>query len=253
MSAIKIYTDMLSQPCRALIIYCRVANIPFEFKQTLIKDGMNRTEEYTKIHPFQKLPAAEHNGVPMFESLAIMRYLTSTNDIPDHWYPKDPKSKLRIDQYLDWQHHNTRMNCAMYFQSKWLQPLMQNRPVNPKQVARYQAQMEDTLAQIENFWLEEGKKKYVGSDDKISVADIWACCELEQPAMAGYDVRKGRPILEEYMNRVKADLNPHYDDAHKVVNMMVNKFGGKVPGRENEPEPTSNVENVTEDVTMSKI
>ena len=62
---------------------------------------------------------------------------------------------------------------------------MQNRPVNPKQVARYQGQMEDTLGQIENFWLDQGNKKYIGDGDNISVADIWACCELEQPSMAG--------------------------------------------------------------------
>ena len=43
-----------------------------------------------------------------------------------------------------------------------------------------------------------------------------------------YDVRKGRPILAEYMNRVKEDLNPHYDDVHKIVYMMTKKFGGKV-------------------------
>ena len=31
------------------------------------------------------------------------------------------------------------------------------------------------------------------------------------------------------MNRVKEDLNPHYDDVHKIVYMMTKKFGGKVP------------------------
>ena len=55
MSAIKIYIDSMSQPCRALVILCRAANIPFEYKQTLIKEGMNKTEEFTKIHPFQKV------------------------------------------------------------------------------------------------------------------------------------------------------------------------------------------------------
>jgi hypothetical protein len=81
-------------------------------------------------------------------------------------------------------------------------------------------------------WLDGGKRKYIaGSDPEgvISVADILACCELEQTSMAGYDVRKDRPILTEYMDRVKADLNPHYDDVHKVVYMMTKKFGGKVP------------------------
>jgi len=254
MSAIKIYIDSMSQPCRALVIFCRAANIPFEYKQTLIKEGMNKTEEFTKIHPFQKLPAAEHNGVPMFESLAIMRYLVSTNDIPDHWYPQDPMDKLRIDQYLDWQHHNTRLNCAMYFQSKWLQPLLQGKPPNPKNVAKWKGQMEDTLSQIENFWLDNGNKRFIGAKDHISVADIWASCELEQPSMAGYDVRKGRPILEAYMDRVKSELNPHYDEAHKIVHMMVRKFGGKIPGMENEVEVSAKEdESAANEMPMSKI
>ena len=47
--------------------------------------------------------------------------------------------------------------------------------------------------------------------------------------LSRYDVKKGRPVLAEYMNRVKEDLNPHYDDVHKVVYMMTKKFGGKVP------------------------
>ena len=52
---------------------------------------------------------------------------------------------------------------------------------------------------------------------QISVADILACCELEQPQMAGYNVREGRPILADYMERVKKELNPHYEEAHKIV------------------------------------
>ena len=47
--------------------------------------------------------------------------------------------------------------------------------------------------------------------------------------MAGYDVRKGRPILEAYMARVRDELNPYYDEAHKRVYQMRDKFGGKPP------------------------
>ena len=44
--------------------------------------------------------------------------------------------------------------------------------------------MHKTLDAIENIWLENGQKKYL-CGEKISVADIVACCELEQPLMAG--------------------------------------------------------------------
>ena len=93
-------------------------------------------------------------------------------------YLKLKKNILRI---LEFPHFCTFSG----FQNKWLQPLLQNRPVNQKQVDKSLKAMEDTLANFENFWLDGGKKNYIGVKEQISVADIWACCELEQPSMAG--------------------------------------------------------------------
>ena len=106
---------------------------------------------------------------------------------------------------------------------------MTQEPPNEKRVRNFQNGMEKALKDIEKVWLENGQKKYLAGD-KISVADIVALCELEQPSMAGYDVKKGRPVLAEYMARIKSELQPHYDDAHKIVYQMRNKFGGKIPG-----------------------
>ena len=76
--------------------------------------------------------------------------------------------------------------------------------------------MEETLDDIEKVWLAGGGKKYIGGDN-ISVADIMACCELEQPRIiAGYDLCGGREVLSGYMDRVKTELNPHYDEVHAV-------------------------------------
>ena len=110
-------------------------------------------------------------------------------------------------------------------------PTIKQRPPVEKKVASYLREMNRVLDQIETIWLENGQKKYI-CGDKISVADIVACCELEQSSMAGYDVTEGRPVLKEYMERVKSELQPHYDDVHAVVYQMCKKFGGKIPGVE---------------------
>lgn len=47
--------------------------------------------------------------------------------------------------------------------------------------------------------------------------------------MAGYDPCEGRPRLAAWMDRVKQQLAPHYEEAHKVVRLISNKFGGKAP------------------------
>jgi glutathione S-transferase len=38
-----------------------------------------------------------------------LRYLTNVNDVADHWYPKkEPLAQAKIEEYLSWQHSNTR-------------------------------------------------------------------------------------------------------------------------------------------------
>ena len=73
------------------------------------------------------------------------------------------------------------LGCSL---EKWLIPTIKQRPPVEKKVASYLREMNRVLDQIETIWLENGQKKYI-CGDKISVADIVACCELEQPSMAG--------------------------------------------------------------------
>ena len=86
---------------------------------------------------------------------------------------------------MHWQHLNTRASCAMYFQFRWLQPMIKQAAPDDKKVANQAKRVKDTLDAIENIWLDGGKNKYIAGGDKISVADIQACCELEQPGAAG--------------------------------------------------------------------
>ena len=72
----------------------------------------------------------------------------------------------------------------LFPQSKFLIPLRSGKPEDSNEVSKYWERMHKTLDAIENIWLDNGQKKYL-CGDKISVADIVACCELEQPLMAG--------------------------------------------------------------------
>ena len=56
----------------------------------------------------------------IYFSVAILRYLSRKykDHVADHWYPCDIKGQARVDEYLEWQHTNTRINCAMYFRTK---------------------------------------------------------------------------------------------------------------------------------------
>lgn len=65
--SVKFYMDLMSQPTRALYIFMKRANIPFEQKLISIGKGEQYQDGYEKINPFRKLPAIEHNGFNLIE------------------------------------------------------------------------------------------------------------------------------------------------------------------------------------------
>ena len=53
--SLKIFADLMSQPSRAVVLFCRAAKVPHEFKPIRLVKGEHMTEEMTKINPFQKV------------------------------------------------------------------------------------------------------------------------------------------------------------------------------------------------------
>jgi len=226
--SLKVYVDLMSQPARSIIIFCRAAGIQHQQMGVRITAGDTKTEEYRKMNPLCKVPVLKDGDFVLTESVAMMRYLAREKEVADHWYPRDSRAQARVDEYLEWQHLGTRATCAGYFIERWLKPMM-TKKVDEKKVAGALKAMETCLGELETVWLAGGEKRFLAGDT-ISIADILAATELEQPSMAGYDVTEGREVLGAYLARVRAELSPHYEEVSEVVYRMRDKFGGAVPG-----------------------
>ncbi|KAG5668175.1 hypothetical protein PVAND_016125 [Polypedilum vanderplanki] len=194
----KFYYHLLSQPSRALYIFLKLNNIPAEFITINFPNGDHLTDEFKEINRFQKVPCiVDDDGWKLSESIAILRYLMSKyKSIPDHFYPSDIRARAAVDEYLEWQHINTRFSCGVYFQ------------------------LRKKIDGLDTLWLRG--KKFLCSDE-ISFADIIAACEIEQARMTGDDLFENRPKLKEWYERVKETTNPYYDEAHVIVNKIVTK------------------------------
>lgn len=131
-----------------------------------------------------------------------------------------------MDCFIEWQHNNLRIFCAMYFQLVWLLPIITGKPTKPERIDEMKSRMEDVLDTMENVWLGEGNKFLTG--ENLTAADIWAACEVEQPKMAGYDPCIGRPNLATWLSEVKKLTNPTYDTAHKIVYKVAAKTSSKL-------------------------
>eukprot|EP00088_Acartia_fossae_P010719 TRINITY_DN1536_c0_g1_i10.p1 TRINITY_DN1536_c0_g1~~TRINITY_DN1536_c0_g1_i10.p1 ORF type:complete len:239 (-),score=55.43 TRINITY_DN1536_c0_g1_i10:4-720(-) len=229
MARVKVYLDFLSQPSRAMYIFCKATGIQHEIVLISTMREETKTDKFTALNPLQQVPVLKDGNFALTESVAMLRYLANTRDIADHWYPKDTKQQARVDEYLEWQHIGTRFLCSSFFMAKMMKPMKTRIPPNEKNVQNIKDVMEKQLELVERIWLKNGEKDFIGGGKDVSVADLLAACEMEQPRMAGYDVRDKSPVLKLYMDRVQDRLNPHYAEAHVGLNEMVKKFKGEVP------------------------
>ncbi|KAI7815383.1 glutathione S-transferase [Rhyzopertha dominica] len=219
----KLFLDLMSQPSRALYIFFKLTKIPVDIVPVALRKGEHLTEEFKEnISRFQKVPVLHDNKFKLTESIAIVRYLARENNIPDNWYPRSSKRQARVDEYLEWQHNNTRAKCAMYFLNKVIYPNLLGITPDPVKIQKLEQEMSSCLDSIETLWLSQNR--YIAGNE-ISVADLFAACEIEQPRMAGYDPKNGRPKLAEWLDRVRQETNPFYDEAHEVLNRAVSVFG----------------------------
>lgn len=142
------------------------------------------------------MPAIVDNGFQLSESVAIFRYLAKRNKISDPWYPKDHQVRARIDEYLEWQHTNTRQTCTQFFILSYLKVrTIGSSPDDAQIIASARKQMSKTLDLLETLWLKPGH--YISGTDQISFADVLAACELEQTSNL-YEIHSQRDFLRHF-------------------------------------------------------
>jgi glutathione S-transferase len=57
--------------------------------------------------------------------------------------------------------------------------------------------------------------------NEISIADLLAICEHMQPIACGEKIYEGHPKMAAWHERVKAKLQPDFDDVHSVLTSRV--------------------------------
>ncbi|KAL3273241.1 hypothetical protein HHI36_014695 [Cryptolaemus montrouzieri] len=215
---LKYYYDLLSQPSRALYILLKINKIPFEACPVALRNGEHLTDEFKeKYNRFQKVPFIHDNNFILSESVAIVRYISRQYGLGEEWYPKESKQQALIDEYLEWQHNNTRLYLAMYTQHAFIIPMLKGQEPDLKKVDKWKKSVYMTMDKIEELWLKN--HKYI-CGNTLTVADLFAACEIEQPRLAGFDPTEGRPKLESWLNSVRNELEPVYSEAHTFVNKI---------------------------------
>ncbi|KAB5564494.1 hypothetical protein DKX38_004548 [Salix brachista] len=177
---LKVYVDRLSQPSRAIVIFCKVNKIDFEEVGIDLLKGQHLTPEFKEINPMGKVPAIVVDGkFKLFESHAILIFLASAcPGVADHWYPADPYRRAEIHSILDWHHSNLRRGSAEFIQNTLVAPFF-GRPLNPQAAVENEKVLSSSLSKIEALWLKESGQFLHGSSQP-SIADLCLVCEIMQ-------------------------------------------------------------------------
>ncbi|XP_069071269.1 glutathione S-transferase theta-1-like isoform X2 [Pleurodeles waltl] len=171
--------------------------------------------EFKSVNPLRNVPTLKDGDFTLAESIAILLYLASKFNTPDHWYPADLEKRARVDEYLSWQHSSVRAHSSRVFCYKALMPILFGNETDPEKMEAAMKELRTTLDQFEEKFLQD-KPFIVG--DEISLADLIAIVELMQPVGAGVDTFKDRPKLDAWQGRVVAALGTElFQDTHKYI------------------------------------
>ncbi|XP_023552205.1 glutathione S-transferase T1-like [Cucurbita pepo subsp. pepo] len=218
--ALKVYADRMSQPSRAVLIFCKVNGIAFEELRVDLSKLQQLSPEFKEVNPMAKVPAIVDGRFKLFESHAILIYLSCAfPGVADHWYPADLFRRAKINSVLDWHHSNLRIGAAPFVFYTVLAPLF-GRPQNSQAAAEAEVLLSKSLSKIESFWL-KGNGKFLLGGFKPSIADLSLVCEIMQLELL--DEKDRSRILgpyqkvREWVENTKNAANPHFDEVHKLL------------------------------------
>lgn len=80
---------------------CAEMGLAYERKNAGGPFGVVNTPEYRRLNPNGLVPTIDDNGLVLWESHAIVRYLAAKHSFGD-LCPDDPKARAIADQWMDW-------------------------------------------------------------------------------------------------------------------------------------------------------
>jgi glutathione S-transferase len=128
--------------------------------------GVVNEPRFRALNPNGLVPVIEDDGLTMWESNAILRYLAAKYGQGKFW-SDDPRERAPIDQWTDWAATTFQPDLIGLFVNYWRTPEIQR---NPNVIRNFQQRSEKNLRLLD---AELAKRKFVAGD-KLSVADI-AC------------------------------------------------------------------------------
>ena len=99
---LKIWGRLSSVNVQKVVWCCDEIGIPYDRVDAGGAFGVNNTPEYLSKNPNGLVPVIEDDGFVLYESNAIVRYLSAKHALGTLW-PDDLKARGDVDRWMEWQ------------------------------------------------------------------------------------------------------------------------------------------------------
>ena len=195
--------------------YClNYLNLKYDWVQTNPIAGENQTAEYLNISPTGKVPAIDVDGLKLFESNSINRYLATINNSP--LYPQDAKKRAVVDEWMDYVAIHVAHALGRVLFNRVFAPMTGQKAdqesirVGLEFLDKYFPILEKQLSQ--NFYL-AGKEFSLADINLLAILDP---CELAQISIDRY------PSLKKWRAGLKSQ--PFYQRCYRDYTQFVQDF-----------------------------
>jgi glutathione S-transferase len=120
--SLRIWGRLNSINVQKVVWTARELELPFERIDAGGAFGGNRTAEYLRMNPSDKIPVIDDDGFVLWESNAIVRHLAATHGGGALW-PDDPRLRADADGWFGLpQPHAERPNVQRWYRRRMTRP-----------------------------------------------------------------------------------------------------------------------------------
>ncbi|MCG8325094.1 MAG: glutathione S-transferase family protein [Thiotrichales bacterium] len=202
---IKLYGLEISFPVNRVRLCLNAMDLAYEFIQASPLSGDTQTEEYLKMSPAGKIPAIDVEGVTLFESNAIMKYLCRKYD--SGFYPADIEAQARVDAWCDFTAIHVANGVGKVLFNKCLAPMLE--------MDVDEQSLQDGYAFIDRFFgvadQQLGNSTCLAGD-QLTIADFGLLATVDPAEVLEVDMSK-YPKLAAWQTRLMKEK--YYQDMHQ--------------------------------------
>jgi len=213
---LKIYGADLSSPSNKVRFVANMIGLEYDYKQISIRDGENRKEEFLRLNPAGKVPAIDDDGLTLFESGAIVKYLCDKHH--SDLYPQDLNQRAIINQWDDFVVIHVLGAISRVLFNRLFAPMI-NIEVDERSLS-------DGLKFLDKFLpvinTQLANSSYLAGQN-LSLADITLLASLDPCEVAQIDLSPYGSIVK-WRNALKQ--NDFYTKCHKDYGDVLKQMTG---------------------------